>query len=141
MRREQNEASGRMQLVVRLWNTDHSVHDIARDLGIKVTTVKTYLTRFNARHRPVTPQEARILNWVSLGFTNGQIGTKMGLSEDTVKSYMTRLFRKLGAKDRAHLVRRGVEEGTLTFPSVLIMKIAPTPPLSVDLPTETKGGT
>ncbi len=45
------------------------------------------------------------------GRTNGEIGLKLHLSEDTVKTHCRRLFGKLGARDRAHAVSLGYQTG------------------------------
>ena len=38
------------------------------------------------------------------GKSNAEIGRELFVSEDTVKTHARRLFRKLGARDRAHAV-------------------------------------
>jgi two-component system response regulator DevR len=48
----------------------------------------------------LTAQEQRILDLISDGLTNRQIGERLGIGEKTVKNYVTRLLLKLG------LVRR-----------------------------------
>ena len=45
---------------------------------------------------------------MSQGNSNGEIGRKLYLSEDTVKTHARRLFQKLGAHDRAHAVALGL---------------------------------
>lgn len=63
--------------------------------------------------QPLTEREMQVLSRISLGLTNGEIGRDLYLSEDTVKTYVRTLLRKLGARDRAHAVRRGYETGRL----------------------------
>lgn len=58
-------------------------------------------------------REHQVLYWLSHGKSNKQIGVHLRLSEDTVKTHCRHLFRKLGAHDRAHAVRRGFELGLL----------------------------
>ena len=62
---------------------------------------------------PLTNREFEALLGMSEGKTNGDIGRALGISEDTVKTHVKRMFRKLGVKDRAHAVRRGFELGHL----------------------------
>ena len=45
------------------------------------------------------------------GKSNGEIGRELYLSEDTVKTHARRLFRKLGAADRAQAVALGFRWG------------------------------
>jgi RNA polymerase sigma factor (sigma-70 family) len=44
----------------------------------------------------LTPQEQRILNLITDGLTNREIGERLGIGEKTVKNYVTRLLVKLG---------------------------------------------
>ena len=45
--------------------------------------------------------------------SNAQIGAELYLSEDTVKTHARRLFRKLGANDRAQAVAIGLRRGLI----------------------------
>jgi DNA-binding CsgD family transcriptional regulator len=45
------------------------------------------------------------------GQSNAEIGRGLFLSEDTVKTHARRLFRKLGAADRAHAVAIALRRG------------------------------
>ena len=48
------------------------------------------------------------------GKSNAEIGRELFVSEDTVKTHARRLFRKLGARDRAHAVAAGFRAGLVT---------------------------
>ncbi|SCG07541.1 regulatory protein, luxR family [Streptomyces sp. Ncost-T6T-2b] len=48
---------------------------------------------------------------MSHGRSNAEIGRELFLSEDTVKTHARRLFKKLGASDRAHAVALGFRWG------------------------------
>ena len=63
---------------------------------------------------PLTERETQILDLASRGCSNATAGARLYLSEDTVKTYMRKIFVRLGAHDRAHAVRRGFELGLLT---------------------------
>jgi DNA-binding NarL/FixJ family response regulator len=69
---------------------------------------------------PETPQvtlsmrEMQVLTGMSQGKSNAQIGRELYLSEDTIKTHARRLFRKLGAKDRAEAVATGFRRGMMT---------------------------
>ena len=51
----------------------------------------------------LTPREQEIARWVSEGATNKRIARYLGVTERTVKSHLTTIFRKTGSKDRIQL--------------------------------------
>jgi DNA-binding NarL/FixJ family response regulator len=61
----------------------------------------------------LTDREWQVLWAMSCGRSNSEIGEQLFLSADTVKTHAQRLFRKLGAKDRAHAVAQGFRQGLL----------------------------
>ena len=77
-------------------------------------------TTVRAAVRETTPtvtlsmREMQVLTGMSQGKSNAQIGRELYLSEDTIKTHARRLFRKLGAKDRAEAVATGFRRGMMT---------------------------
>jgi len=61
----------------------------------------------------LTKRELEVLAGMSYGRSNVQIGVELFLSEDTVKTHARRLFRKLGASDRAQAVAIGLRRGLI----------------------------
>ncbi|MDM8085664.1 response regulator transcription factor [Cellulomonas cellasea] len=61
----------------------------------------------------LTKREVEVLIGMSNGRSNAQIGAELFLSEDTVKTHARRLFRKLGAADRAQAVAIGLRRGLI----------------------------
>jgi DNA-binding NarL/FixJ family response regulator len=59
----------------------------------------------------LTEREMQVLTGMSRGRSNAEIGKELFLSEDTVKTHARRLFRKLGAADRAQAVAVGFRSG------------------------------
>lgn len=59
----------------------------------------------------LTEREQQVLTGMSRGRSNAEIGRELYLSEDTVKTHARRLFRKLGAADRAQAVALGFRWG------------------------------
>ncbi len=59
-------------------------------------------------------REMQVLTGMSQGKSNAQIGRELYLSEDTIKTHARRLFRKLGAKDRAEAVASGFRRGMMS---------------------------
>jgi DNA-binding NarL/FixJ family response regulator len=62
----------------------------------------------------LSERELQVLNGMSDGKSNAEIGRDLFLSEDTVKTHARRLFRKLGVRDRAHAVAAGFRMGIVT---------------------------
>ena len=52
------------------------------------------------RHRSLSPQEQRILDYIADGLTNRQIGAQMYLAEKTIKNYVSSVLHKLGFSRR-----------------------------------------
>ena len=59
----------------------------------------------------LTEREQQVMSGMSRGRSNAEIGKELYLSEDTVKTHARRLFRKLGAADRAQAVAMGFRWG------------------------------
>ncbi|MBM0234688.1 helix-turn-helix transcriptional regulator, partial [Micromonospora sp. STR1_7] len=64
-----------------------------------------------ARAIGLTERELQVLLGMAEGKSNAEIGRELFVSEDTVKTHARRLFRKLGARDRAHAVAAGFRAG------------------------------
>ncbi len=62
----------------------------------------------------LTERELQVLRGMADGKSNAEIGRDLFVSEDTVKTHARRLFRKLGARDRAHAVAAGFRGGLVS---------------------------
>lgn len=62
----------------------------------------------------LTTQERRVLALVAQGKTNKEIGAALGLSEKTVKNYLSRAFEKLNVSRRAQAAVLFAREGALS---------------------------
>jgi DNA-binding CsgD family transcriptional regulator len=56
----------------------------------------------------LTARQREIVEHVALGHTNEDIGRAMGLSANTVRNHLARIYPRLGASNRADLVRLAV---------------------------------
>lgn len=56
------------------------------------------------RLRELTPQQFRVLQMLSAGRLNKQIGYDLGVSEATIKAHVTAILRKLGVGNRTQAV-------------------------------------
>ena len=61
----------------------------------------------------LTDRELQVLQGMSRGLSNSEIGEDLFLSEDTIKTHARRLFRKMQVRDRAHAVAEGFRKGLL----------------------------
>jgi DNA-binding NarL/FixJ family response regulator len=59
----------------------------------------------------LTPRELEVWAQVTAGRSNTEIADVLFLGEATVKTHVSRLLSKLGARDRVHLVVLGFEQG------------------------------
>ncbi|BCJ37799.1 DNA-binding response regulator [Actinocatenispora thailandica] len=66
------------------------------------------------RRGVLTERELQVLRGMSEGKSNAEIGRELFVSEDTVKTHARRLFRKLGARDRAHAVASAFRSGLVS---------------------------
>ncbi len=62
----------------------------------------------------LTPRELQILELIAAGLSNKEISDRIYVSENTVKTHLSRLFEKLGARRRTQAVQLGKELGILS---------------------------
>jgi DNA-binding NarL/FixJ family response regulator len=60
-----------------------------------------------------TAREIEVLQLISDGLVNREIGQRLFLSEETVKSHVRHLLAKLQARSRAHAVSIGFRRGLI----------------------------
>jgi DNA-binding CsgD family transcriptional regulator len=61
----------------------------------------------------ITPREHEILGLIAEGLSNREIGERLFVSENTVKTHSSRLFEKLGVNRRVQAVLKGRELGLI----------------------------
>jgi two-component system NarL family response regulator len=59
----------------------------------------------------LTRREDEILDLLGKGLSNRELGQVLGVAEDTIKTHLKSLFRKLDVSDRAEAVREGLRRG------------------------------
>lgn len=59
---------------------------------------------FAERIRTLTPQQLRVFMMLTKGLLNKQIASEVSVSEATVRTHMTAIFRKLGVRNRTQAV-------------------------------------
>jgi DNA-binding NarL/FixJ family response regulator len=73
--------------------------------------VEEEVPEIDTRRLTLTERELQVLRGMAEGKSNAEIGRELFVSEDTVKTHARRLFRKLGARDRAHAVAAAFRAG------------------------------
>jgi DNA-binding NarL/FixJ family response regulator len=61
----------------------------------------------------LSEREIDVLKAVATGSSNKQVGSMLGISEDTVKGHMKNVLAKLKANDRTHAVLIAMKRGYL----------------------------
>jgi DNA-binding NarL/FixJ family response regulator len=61
----------------------------------------------------LTPREVEVLQHIAGGQSNAEIARELFLSEDTVKTHASRIFMKLGLRDRTQAVILAYESGLI----------------------------
>ncbi|GAB3911720.1 response regulator transcription factor [Kibdelosporangium lantanae] len=64
----------------------------------------------------ITDREREVLTLVGRGLSNGEIAKELHISAATAKAHVARLFTKLDARDRVHLVIIAYETGLVSPP-------------------------
>ena len=62
----------------------------------------------------LTPREEQVLELLGRGLSNKEIAKAIGVSPETVKDHVERVYQKLEVRDRLGAVRRATELGLLT---------------------------
>ena len=57
----------------------------------------------------LTDRESGLLRWLAKGLTNQQIGSKMYVSEGSVKQYLSHIGDKLGVKSRTQILVKAIQ--------------------------------
>ncbi len=85
-----------------------AIRDVAGGKSVLDPNVTARVLEFLRAGRPdenllatLSPQESRVLALIAEGCTNKEVGAKLGLSEKTVKNYLSTVFEKLHVSRRA----------------------------------------
>ncbi|MDB6442678.1 MULTISPECIES: response regulator transcription factor [Pseudomonas] len=70
-----------------------------------------------AQLQALTTRERQVLGLVAGGFSNREIGEKLGIAPGTAKAHVERVIGKLGAADRTQAAVRGIALGLVAQPA------------------------
>lgn len=65
----------------------------------------------HAGEEELTAREMDVLRLIARGNANKEIAAQFSITEETVKTHVTRILGKLGANDRTHAVTIGLQRG------------------------------
>lgn len=102
-----------------------AVRVVAAGDALLAPTVTRRLVSEFARLRPtvpsdpdalseLTPREIEVLRLVAEGLSNGEIAERLVVSDETVKTHVSRILGKLGVRDRTQAVVVAYESGLVT---------------------------
>jgi len=74
--------------------------------------IKRQLARAN-RQEPLSMRELALLEFVARGDSNKEIGDRLQITENTVKTHLRNIMAKLGARDRTEAVTIGLRRGLI----------------------------
>ena len=122
-------------MVLMTASSSRGLNEMAREAGIQASVVKSSdrdellgvlratlhgQSVFDAAHprrqegeAPLAPREREIVKLVSEGLTNRQIAARLGIGDETVKTYLERAYTKLGVRRRAEAVAAAKTRGIL----------------------------
>jgi DNA-binding NarL/FixJ family response regulator len=96
----------------------------AGDALLAPTITRRLISEFAAIHRQpetspaalatLTPRETQVLRLVAEGLSNPEIAARMTITEETVKTHVSRVLTKLGLRDRTQAVVTAYETGLVT---------------------------
>ena len=82
---------------------------MAGDVYMSNEVRQIYETRKSVKG--LSPREAEVLKTAAKGLSNREIGVALGISENSVKMHLKRIFFKLGASDRVEAVTMAIQRG------------------------------
>jgi DNA-binding NarL/FixJ family response regulator len=107
------DAAQRNEILTRYREHSRRFDDVAATRKLVVADVIPINSRPADQGQVPSAREIEVLQLVSDGLVNREIGERLYLSEETVKSHVRHLLAKLQARSRAHAVAVGFRRGLI----------------------------
>lgn len=86
-----------------------AVHNGARPISEDVQRILAA----RANHAQLTAREVEVLELIAQGLRNREVGTSLGITEETIKVHMRNIMDKLDAQDRTEAVTLALRRGII----------------------------
>lgn len=97
----------------RHWSRSREV-TVVREVRVPVPEDRPFVVDTGKlKELGITPREHEILGLIAEGLSNREIGERLFVSENTVKTHSSRVFDKLGVNRRVQAVLKGRELGLI----------------------------
>lgn len=96
------EAAGGLQVAPLIKKLLRDKDEITRETAAEI--LKRLRSTIKSGKQALTPREGEVFQLLGRGMSNAEIGEQLFISEQTVKTHVTRIFRKLGLTRRSQAV-------------------------------------
>jgi DNA-binding NarL/FixJ family response regulator len=107
------DAAQRNEILTRYREHTARFESVAARRDAVVAEVIPFQAPLQELEQEPTAREIEVLQLISDGLVNREIGVRLFLSEETVKSHVRHLLAKLQARSRAHAVAVGFRRGLI----------------------------
>jgi DNA-binding NarL/FixJ family response regulator len=107
------DAAERKEILSRYVDHSRRFDAVAKRRGSRGAEVIPFAGPLQELEQEPTAREIEVLQLISDGLVNREIGVRLFLSEETVKSHVRHLLAKLQARSRAHAVAVGFRRGLI----------------------------
>ena len=107
------DAAERKEILSRYVSHSRRFDEVAAKRGQGNAEVIPFAAPLRELEQEPTAREIEVLQLISEGLVNREIGHRLFLSEETVKSHVRHLLAKLQARSRAHAVAVGFRRGLI----------------------------
>jgi DNA-binding NarL/FixJ family response regulator len=107
------DAAERQQILDRYLDHSRRFEEVAARRRNDEAAVIPFQSPAKSLEQDPTGREIEVLQLISDGLVNREIGQRLFLSEETVKSHVRHLLAKLQARSRAHAVAVGFRRGLI----------------------------
>ena len=108
------DAAERKEILSRYVDHSRRFDAVAKRRGNQGAEVIPFAGPLQELEQEPTAREIEVLQLISDGLVNREIGNRLFLSEETVKSHVRHILAKLQARSRAHAVAVGYRRGLIT---------------------------